>query len=66
MSRMDMFLMYEGIIEKWKLKAERIINRVVFDHCLILIKSKVLNWGPIPFKKFGAWMQHYDFLKKVE
>ncbi|GKU94128.1 hypothetical protein SLEP1_g7656 [Rubroshorea leprosula] len=33
------------------------LNRIVFDHCPILLKQQEVDWGPKPFKFFDTWLE---------
>ncbi|GKU98851.1 hypothetical protein SLEP1_g11790 [Rubroshorea leprosula] len=46
-------------MKQWGLK------RDILDHCPVLLKNEVKNWGPKPFRLFNAWLQHLEFKPKV-
>ncbi|GKV40773.1 hypothetical protein SLEP1_g48376 [Rubroshorea leprosula] len=46
-------------MKQWGLK------RDISDHCPVLLKNEVKNWGPKPFRLFNAWLQHPEFKLKV-
>lgn len=66
MSRLDHFLVSDGLIDLWGLKAQFIENISFSGHYPISIKSNKLDWGPKPFKLFSAWIDHLEFLPFVE
>ncbi|GKV13379.1 hypothetical protein SLEP1_g24388 [Rubroshorea leprosula] len=41
-------------------------KRTVSDHCPIVVKTTVVDWGPKPFRVLDAWQQHPQFKKAVE
>lgn len=53
-SRIDIFLLYEGLVNKWKLVAQTSGNRDISDHRPVWIKACNLNWGLKPFKVFNC------------
>ncbi|XP_058775903.1 uncharacterized protein LOC131650201 [Vicia villosa] len=62
MSRLDRFILSEGLIDMWEIKGQFVESRSISDHCPIAIRASVLNWGPKPFKFFTAWIKHPSFL----
>lgn len=44
MSRIDRFLLSEGLITKWNINAQWIGDRDISDHCPIWLVSSNLNW----------------------
>ncbi|XP_058768344.1 uncharacterized protein LOC131642077 [Vicia villosa] len=66
MSRLDRFILSEGLIDLWGIKGQFVENRSIMDHCPIAIRASVLNWGPKPFKFFTAWTKHPSFLPLVK
>ncbi|XP_058751026.1 uncharacterized protein LOC131624048 [Vicia villosa] len=65
-SRLDIFLLSEGIIQDWNIVAQVTGDRDISDHRPVWIKASNLDWGPKPFKVFNSWFQHKDFLKFVK
>ncbi|XP_058756407.1 uncharacterized protein LOC131629638 [Vicia villosa] len=61
-SRLDRFLISDGIIQWWKIVAQCSGSRDISDHRPVLIKTSNLDWGPKPFKVFNTWFQHKDFI----
>ncbi|XP_058776652.1 uncharacterized protein LOC131650972 [Vicia villosa] len=66
MSRLDRFLVSEGLVDAWGLKGQSIEARSISDHCPISLQANLLNWGPKPFKFFSAWTTHPNFYSLVE
>lgn len=62
MSRLDRFLMSEGLIRVWNIANQFIGNRDLSDHCPIWVKGNIVNWGAKPFKFFNCWLQHEGFM----
>lgn len=63
MSRIDRFLISEGLIDSWGINVQSIGDRSISDHCPIFVKSGNLNWGPNPFKFFSTWIEHPGFCR---
>ena len=54
-SRIDRVLVSEDWLERWPNTKQYIMVREVSDHCAIVVKEKVLDWGLKPFKLFDVW-----------
>lgn len=54
----------EEWISEWEVVAQWALNQDVSDHCPIVIKNGIQNWGPKPFKFNNCWLQHTCFKKK--
>lgn len=65
MGKLKRFLISEDLFELWNISKQRIGIHDISDHCLILLKNEVKNWGPKPFKFFNNWMEHPSFKKLV-
>lgn len=55
MSRLDRFLLTERWVQHWPHVSQWAGDRGLSDHCLIILKENVLNWGPKPFRVFDGW-----------
>ncbi|KAI5440062.1 hypothetical protein KIW84_025427 [Lathyrus oleraceus] len=66
MSRLNRFLTIEGLIEKWSINGQFMGNKVISDHCPVMIGASHLDWGPKTFKFFSMWIGHPNFLPLVE
>lgn len=66
MSRIDRFLLSEGVIDAWKISSQVIGDRDISDHCPIWLDCSVKNWGPKPFRFFNSWVEHPGFHKLVK
>lgn len=43
------------------------LPRTLSDHCPIILKEKILNWGPKPFRVFNGWNEipgYVEFVKE--
>ncbi|XP_058757255.1 uncharacterized protein LOC131630496 [Vicia villosa] len=66
MSRLDRFLLSEGLIGAWDLKVQKVGDRSFSDHCPVFLKANNRNWGPIPFKFFNPWLKHEELIPFVD
>lgn len=57
-SRLNMFLVLEALIDMWRIVAQDIGKRDIFDHSPIWIKSSILDRGPKSFKANKCWFDH--------
>ncbi|XP_058740903.1 uncharacterized protein LOC131613233 [Vicia villosa] len=64
-SRIDRFLMTEGIINLWKAVAQASGNRDISDNRPIWVKTCNKDWGVKPFKVFSCWNEHPDLERFV-
>nr|KYP40877.1 hypothetical protein KK1_037764 [Cajanus cajan] len=58
MSRLDRVLVSESWSAHWGAGYVEVIPRDVSDHCPLILKHKVLNWGPKPFRFNNCWLSH--------
>jgi len=59
-SRLDRFLISEEWLQKWPFYKQYVQPRSVSDHCAIVAKSWIKDWGPKPFRcldMLGSWSQ---------
>ncbi|GKV32708.1 hypothetical protein SLEP1_g41295 [Rubroshorea leprosula] len=66
MSRLDRVLMTEEMFNMGGEWVQHGLRRTISDHCAIIIKTKITDWGPKPFRVLDAWQQHLEFKNVVE
>ncbi|GKV03045.1 hypothetical protein SLEP1_g15411 [Rubroshorea leprosula] len=66
MSRLDRVLMSGEMYSSGKGWVQHGLKRTVSDHCPIVVKTSVADWGPKPFRVLDAWQQHPQFKKVVK
>ncbi|GKV49682.1 hypothetical protein SLEP1_g56420 [Rubroshorea leprosula] len=66
MSRLDRVLMSGEMYNSGKGWVQHGLKRTVSDHCPIMVKTSVADWGPKPFRVLDAWQQHPQFKKVIE
>jgi hypothetical protein len=65
-SRIDRFLLTEGVLREWKVAGQWVGDRDISDHCPVWVKCPMDNWGPKPFRFNNCWREHRDFMPFVE
>ncbi|GKU92853.1 hypothetical protein SLEP1_g6524 [Rubroshorea leprosula] len=66
MSQLDRVLMSGEMYSLGKGWVQHGLKRTVFDHCPIMVKTSVVDWGPKLFRVLDAWQQHPQFKKVVK
>jgi len=56
-STLDRVLLYEDWIHVWPICKQYLQPREILDHCAMVVKSLVKDWGPRPFRTLmlGVW-----------
>ncbi|XP_068503620.1 uncharacterized protein [Phaseolus vulgaris] len=65
-SRLDRVLVSEEWIQKWPMCKQYIQPREVSDHCAVIVKSMLKDWGPQPFRSIDAWLMESNFKELVK
>nr|GFA47597.1 RNA-directed DNA polymerase, eukaryota [Tanacetum cinerariifolium] len=65
-SRIDRFLVSEGIVSLFSSITEICLDRHLSDHRPILLRDIQLDFGPIPFRFFYVWFKYDGFDEMVE
>ncbi|XP_019433996.1 PREDICTED: uncharacterized protein LOC109340725 [Lupinus angustifolius] len=66
MSRLDRFLINDSWSSTWGHLVQMSLKRTFSDHCPIVLKSDVNDWGPSPFRTNNCWFSNAEFGKFVE
>ena len=66
MSKLDRFLVSESFLEAFVGATGMVLEKALPDHRPILLKEKVVDYGPTPFRFFNSWLQVDDFKALVE
>ncbi|GJV55439.1 putative RNA-directed DNA polymerase, eukaryota, reverse transcriptase zinc-binding domain protein [Tanacetum coccineum] len=61
LSKLDHFLIFEGVMEDIPDIKVTAIDRLWSDHSPILLHSKKTNFGPSPFKLYNSWLNRDGF-----
>ena len=65
-SRIDRILVSIEWLEKWPDSKQYIKGRQVSDHCVLVLKSVTIDWGPKPFKTLDIWKSDPTFKEVVK
>ena len=65
-SKLDRVLVSDGWLELWPDTSQHNLERNYSDHCPVILKSKISNWGPKPFKVFDGWLQIKEYNQVVK
>ena len=63
-SRLDRFLVHPEWLIRFSFKQWGLL-RLGSNHCPVVLKEDVRNWGPKPFRYINAWILHPGFMKLV-
>lgn len=66
MSRLDRFLISARWMNRWNGISLWCMSRNLSDHCLVMLKCGVRDWGPKPFKVWDRWFHFPRFRSMVE
>ncbi|GJY84363.1 RNA-directed DNA polymerase, eukaryota [Tanacetum coccineum] len=66
MSKLDRFLVSNGILNLFSNLSGLILHRHISDHRPILLKESHVDYGPTPFRLFHSWFLDQDFSSVVE
>lgn len=47
-------------------KCTYVLDRTYSDHCPLLLKESIMDWGPKPFKVFDCWLKDNNFEEFVK
>ncbi|XP_071700480.1 uncharacterized protein [Rutidosis leptorrhynchoides] len=54
-SKLDRFLVSDKFVNLWNDLSVIPLERRVLDHCPLLLRDKIIDYGPKPFKVFNEW-----------
>ncbi|GKA67202.1 hypothetical protein Tco_0767010 [Tanacetum coccineum] len=66
MSKLDRFLITEGLLTVFPSLSALCLDRHLSDHRPILMRELNVDYGPIPFRLFHSWFNKNGFDKMVE
>ncbi|XP_071713361.1 uncharacterized protein [Rutidosis leptorrhynchoides] len=55
-SKLDRFLVSDKFINYWNDLSINVLDRMESDHCPLILRDGVVNFGPKPFKIFDEWL----------
>ncbi|XP_071694379.1 uncharacterized protein [Rutidosis leptorrhynchoides] len=59
-SKLDRFFVSDKFINLWKDLLVLPLDRKTSDHCPLVLRDKVIDYGPKPFKVFNEWFNNED------
>ena len=65
-SRLDRFLVSEQWLSHWPESSQHVIQRDFSDHCPIILKTEMVDWGPKPFRVVDWWLNHKGYQRMVK
>ncbi|PWA47507.1 RNA-directed DNA polymerase, eukaryota [Artemisia annua] len=66
MSKLDRFLLSEGMFDAFQHLAATVLEKGIPDHYPILLCEQKVDYGPPPFRLFHSWMEFDGFDKLVK
>ncbi|XP_071727246.1 uncharacterized protein [Rutidosis leptorrhynchoides] len=60
MSKLDRFLASDNFLNQREDLSALVLGRKFSDHCPIVIRDKLLDFGPRPFKIFDEWLKNEE------
>ncbi|XP_006606862.1 uncharacterized protein [Glycine max] len=65
-SRLDRCLVSEQWLIKWPDSSQQVLHRDYSDHCPILLKTDMVDWGPKPFRVMDCWLKNKQYQALVK
>ncbi|KHN30791.1 hypothetical protein glysoja_039729, partial [Glycine soja] len=65
-SRLDRCLVSEQWLSHWPDSSQHVIQRDFSDHCPILLKTDMVDWGPKPFRVLDWWLKNKEYQTLVK
>jgi len=64
-SRLDRFLVSDQWLALWPDTSQHVLHRDYSDHCPVLLKTKMVAWGPKPFRVVDWWLNQKGYQRMV-
>ena len=65
-SRLDRFLVFDQWVSLWPDTSQHVLQRDYSDHCPIILKTKMVDWGPKPFRVVDWWLNHKGYHSMIK
>lgn len=65
-SWLDRFLVFSGWIDIWVDNTQYMGERCISDHCPLILKNNVVEWGPKPFRVLDCWSSDAKYASFME
>ncbi|KAH1232791.1 hypothetical protein GmHk_09G025366 [Glycine max] len=59
-------LVSEQWLSHWLDSLQHVIQRDFSDHCPIILKTYMVDWGPKPFRVMDWWLKHKEYQRLVK
>ncbi|XP_071728773.1 uncharacterized protein [Rutidosis leptorrhynchoides] len=59
-SKLDRFLVTDNFLGLWEDLSIITLDRNLSDHCLLVLRDRIFDYGPKPFKVFDEWFNCLD------
>lgn len=66
MSKLDRFLVSDGILDSFLDLTEIVLDRFLLNHRPIILKEMLVDYSPVSFHLFYSWFLEDDFVTLVE
>lgn len=65
-SKLDRFFVSPDWLTKWLGSIQQPLDRNFSDHCLVVLRSKFVDWDPKPFRILDCWLADKSFNSIVQ
>ena len=65
-SRLDRCLVSEQWLLKWPDSSQQVLHKDYCDHCPIILKTELVDWGPKPFRVMDCWLKNKEYQRLVK
>ena len=65
-SKLDRSLISPEWFAKWPGSLQQPLDRNFSDHCPVVLRSKIVDWGPKPFRILDCWLSDKSFASVVQ
>ena len=65
-SRLDRFLVSDQWLSTWPDSCQHVLPRDFSDHCPTILQTKLVDWGPKPFRVADWWIHQKGYQKLVK
>ena len=65
-SRLDRFLVSDQWLSMWPNTYQHVLQRDFSDHCPLILKTNMVDWGPKPFRVVDWWLNQKGYHSMVK
>ena len=65
-SRLDRCLVSEQWLLKWPDSSQQVLHKDYCDHCPIILKTELVDWGPKPFRVMDCWLKNKEYQRLIK